>query len=62
MSKKFAFLFWSEFSIGNGEFHSGTKEKRRTESVMDKKFALHFRSEFSIGNGEFHYQVRKKRE
>ncbi len=40
---------------------SGTKEKRRTESVMDEKLALLFWSEFSIGNREFRYQVWKVR-
>ncbi len=39
----------------------GTKEKRRTESVMDEKLALLLWSEFSIGNREFHYQVWKEK-
>jgi hypothetical protein len=62
MDEKFALLFWSEFSIGNREFHYQVQKRRKgTESVIDEKFALLFWSEFSIGNGEFHYQVRKRR-
>jgi hypothetical protein len=60
--EKDALLFWSEFSIGNGEFHYQVRKRRTgTEPVMDKKFVLLFWSDFSIGNGEFHYQVRKRR-
>jgi hypothetical protein len=33
MDEKFALLFWSEFSIGNGEFHYQVrKRKKETES------------------------------
>ncbi len=62
MNEKLPLLFWSEFSIRNGEFHYQVRKRRKgTESVMDEKFALLFWSEFSIGNGEFHYQVWKRR-
>ncbi len=41
MDEKFALLFWSEFSIGNGEFHYQVRKRRKgTYSVLDKKFAL----------------------
>jgi hypothetical protein len=59
MDEKFALLFWSEFSIGNGEFHYQVWKRRKvTESFIDEKFALLLWSEFSIGNREFHFQVQ----
>ncbi len=49
MDEKFALLFWSEFSIGNGEFHYQVQKRRKgIESVMDENFALLFWSEFSV--------------
>jgi hypothetical protein len=41
MDEKFALLFSSESSIGNGEFHYKV-QKRRTEFVVNEKFALLF--------------------
>jgi hypothetical protein len=56
-NENFALLFWSDFSIGNGEFPCRIKEKKGTESVMDEKFALLLRPELTIKNGEFQQQV-----